>query len=219
VEDERQHDAARESAQRALADATRRVIEEVRSTRASMDDLESARAALEHAAGILAPSRHTGRHAQADLLGGVGRFGETDDPMEYFPYSPVIGPGNPIAPPVVFRFADGVMHGRAVFGAPYCGPPEHVHGGVVAAVFDELLGAVNVAHGLGAMTGTLTIRYRRPVPLYEEIRMEGRPAGVDGRKVYAEGSFWHGDTLLAEAEGIFIQIVGQLRERLRFPGT
>ncbi len=208
-----------EAAQRELADATRRLIAAVRVTRAPVAELDSARDALEQVARLLEPHRHEGSHAQADLLGGIGRFGETDDPMEYFPYSPIIGRGNPLALPVVFEVHDGVVHGRATFTPPFCGPPNHVHGGVVALVFDELLGTVNVANGLGAMTGTLTIRYRRPTPLHQEVRMEGRSTGVDGRKVYAEGKMWHGDLLLAEAVGIFIQVAGDMRDKLRIPGA
>ena len=139
---------------------------------------------------------------QADLLGGLGRFEQTLDPMELFPYSPLIGRGNPLSPPVRFEVKEGVVHGLGRFGAQYCGPPNHVHGGVVAAVMDELLGAVNVVNDLGAMTGTLTVRYRRPTPLFEEIRMEGRTSETQGRKVFAQGKMWHGDDLLAEAEGI-----------------
>lgn len=207
-----------EAAQRDLADATRRLIGEVRVTRAPLAELDSARRALEQAIGLLEPHRHEGNHAQADLLGGLGRFGEAHDPMEYFPYSPIIGRGNPIALPVVFEVRDGVVHGRATFTPPFCGPPNHVHGGVVALVFDELLGTVNVANGLGAMTGTLTIRYRRPTPLHQEVRMEGRSTGVEGRKVFASGSMWHGDVLLAEAEGIFIQVAAGMRDMLRIAG-
>lgn len=211
-------DRAFEAAQRGLADATRRLIGEVRATRAPVAELDAARVALERAINLLEPHRHEGNHAQADLLGGLGRFGETHDPMEYFPYSPIIGRGNPIALPVVFEIRDKVVYGRATFTPPFCGPPNHVHGGVVALVFDELLGTVNVANGLGAMTGTLTIRYRRPTPLNQEVRMEGRSTGVEGRKVFAQGSMWHGDVLLAEAEGIFIQITGGMRDMLRIPG-
>ena len=211
-------DPDEEVTQQSLAEATRRVIAEVRATRAPAETRDQARAHLERAAELLAPYRHEGAHAQADLLGGLGRFGETDDPMAYFPYSPFIGRSNPVSLPVEFRVEDGVVHGRAVFTPPYCGPPNHVHGGVVAAVFDELLGTVNVANDLGAMTGTLTVRYRKPTPLLEEIRMEGRSAGVDGRKVYAEGTMWHGDTLLAEAEGIFIRIAEGTRSRLFVEG-
>jgi acyl-coenzyme A thioesterase PaaI-like protein len=119
---------------------------------------------------------------------------------------------------VEFHVIDGVVHGRAIFTAPFCGPPNHVHGGVIALVFDELLGVVTVANRLGAMTGTLTIRYRRPMPILEEVRMEGRPAGVEGREVFVEGSMWHGETLLAEAEGTFVQVTGDMREKLRIPG-
>ena len=74
-----------------------------------------------------------------------------------------------------------------------------------------LLGTVNVVNQLGAMTGTLTIRYHRPTPLYREIRLEGRTTGTEGRKVFAAGSMWDGEVLLAEAEGIFISIDGDFR--------
>jgi len=69
------------------------------------------------------------------------------------------------------------------------------------------------------MTGTLTVRYRKPTPLLEEIRMEGRPAGVDGRKVYAEGTMWCGETLLAEAEGVFVRVGDWTRDDLFGSGT
>ena len=95
-------DDAQERAQFALAEATRRVIAEVRATRAPVEVLEEARRALEQAAARLEPHRYEGGYAQADLLGGVGRFEQTDDPMEYFPYSPFVGRGNPISLPVEF---------------------------------------------------------------------------------------------------------------------
>jgi len=197
-----------------LAAAARRVIEEVRTTRAPREVLEEATRQLERAIDALAPHAHEGGFAQADLQGGIGLYGQTRDPMELFPYSPLIGRRNPIAPPIEFWMEGDEVRGRAVFRPPYCGPPNHVHGGVVAAVFDELLGVVNVMHGVGAMTGTLTIKYRAPTPLFEEIRMEGRAAGVDGRKVFAEGSLWHGQQLLAEAEGVFILVGPEAHSKL-----
>ena len=60
--------------------------------------------------------------------------------------------------------------------------------------------------GMPAMTGTLTIRYRKPTPLHRELRFEGELEKVDGRKVTAVGRVFDGDTLTAEAEGIFITI-------------
>ena len=44
--------------------------------------------------------------------------------------------------------------------------------------------------------------------------MEGQTAGTDGRKVYARGEMWHGDVLLAESEGTFIQIGDDFRAKM-----
>ena len=130
----------------------------------------------------------------------------TGPPQDFFPTSPVIGFANPIAPPVVVEAADGELRGTAFFDYPYEGPPTCVHGGVIAMVFDELLGAANIAAGCPAMTGTLTIRYRRPTPLRRTLRLEARCVGRSGRKVTTWGGIFDGELLLAEAEGIFIEL-------------
>ncbi|MDG2336019.1 MAG: PaaI family thioesterase [Myxococcota bacterium] len=204
----------RDEEQQALCGQARTLIEALRLSTAPAETLARAGEAVASALALLGPHVHGGPYAQADLLGGLGKFEETTDPMALFPYSPIVGRGNPIAPPVEFRVEEGVVHGRARFGAQYCGPPNHVHGGVVAGVMDELLGVVNVVNGVGAMTGTLKVRYNRPTPLFEEIRMEGQTAGTDGRKVYARGEMWHGDVLLAESEGTFIQIGDDFRAKM-----
>ena len=195
----------------ALNHSTRGLIDTIRKVQAPAKLLDEARAAVDQANELLAPHIYGGPLGQASLEGGSPMFGEIPEIADLFPYSALVGIYNPLAPPLEISVRDGVVYGKVVWGTAFCGPPNHVHGGMVAAAFDELLGAVNVVNRVGAMTGTLTIRYRKPTPLLEEIRMEGRHTGVDGRKVYAEGKMWHGDVLLAEAEGIFIQIAGEFR--------
>ena len=56
------------------------------------------------------------------------------------------------------------------------------------------------------MTGTLTIRYRRPTPLHTELRFEGVCERSEGRKIYTSGQLFAGETLCAEAEGLFISV-------------
>lgn len=133
------------------------------------------------------------------------------DAQEIFPSSPVIGGINPLAPPVrVWREeGDGgvpQLRGHARFTYPYEGPPTCVHGGVIAEVFDEMLGACLVAAGRPGMTGTLTVRYRRPTPLQADIDLVARPTTVDGRKLGAWAGMYHGGELTAEAEGTFIRV-------------
>ena len=81
-------------------------------------------------------------------------------------YSPVYGPGNPVAPPMVATDTpDGRATGRVTLGKPHEGPPGLVHGGVVATLLDHVLARAIRAAGRGGLTATLTVTYRRPVPL------------------------------------------------------
>ena len=48
------------------------------------------------------------------------------------------------------------MTGEAIFSPTYAGPPDSVHGGIIAAVFDEVLSMANVVTGKAGFTGTLT---------------------------------------------------------------
>jgi acyl-coenzyme A thioesterase PaaI-like protein len=196
-----------EAAERLTA-AARRVVDLVRRTSASGEAAEQALAALERAADLLEPHAHPGPWAQRTLSfeGAFTPIGDAPrDFAGFFPYSPLIGPRNPLAPPAEFEIRDGRVHGRVRFGAPYVGPPATVHGGVIAAMFDELLGCANLANEVGGMTGTLRVKYVAPTPIGEELRLEAWVDRVEGRKVFTRGTIHHGDTLSAEAEGVFVQ--------------
>ena len=190
-----------------LTAAARRVVDLVRRTAASGETAQQALAALERACELLEPHAHPGPWAQRTLTWehAFAPISAPRDFTEFFPYSPLIGPRNPLAPPAVFAIRDGRVHGRVRFGAPYVGPPSSVHGGVIAALFDELLGCANIANEVGGMTGTLRVQYRSPTPIGEELRLEAWVERIEGRKIIARGTIHHGDTLTAEAEGVFIQ--------------
>jgi acyl-coenzyme A thioesterase PaaI-like protein len=156
----------------------------------------------------------------ADLAAGAGtdrrirRPPDTDRPtIEYFPTSPIAGILNPIAPPVRLEVVDGEdgtpaeIRATAWFDYPYEGPPSCVHGGVIAATFDEILGAANMVSGNPGMTGTLTVRYRKPTPLRTDLRLEARFLERDGRKIRTWAGMYHGDVLTAEADGLFIEVM------------
>jgi acyl-coenzyme A thioesterase PaaI-like protein len=131
-------------------------------------------------------------------------------PGGFFDRSPIIGLANPLAAPVrleIIEDASGPhVEGSAVFGAAYEGPPGNVHGGIVAAAFDEVLGMAQSLSGQAGFTGTLTIRYRSPTPLYENLRFRGWVERVEGRKIFTAGTCHAGERLTAEAEGIFITV-------------
>jgi len=69
-----------------------------------------------------------------------------------------------------------------------------------------VLGFAQSMTGHPGMTGTLTIRYRKPTPLHRELRFEARVLRVEGRKIFTEGQLYAGDLLTAEAEGLFVSV-------------
>jgi acyl-coenzyme A thioesterase PaaI-like protein len=139
------------------------------------------------------------------------RFQPGGHPQDYFPMSPMIGFANPIAPPVEVWSVRGEsgrreIRGRVTFSDAYEGPPGCVHGGVIAAVFDEVMGAANIITENPGMTGTLTVRYRRPTPLLAPLDMVARLTGTERRKIFTWAGIYHDGALTAEAEGIFVKM-------------
>jgi acyl-coenzyme A thioesterase PaaI-like protein len=175
------------------------------------DDLMEASAQLDKVAGTLeaAAERSKRRRHTPGPSGFPGVH-----PQDHFPTSPMIGYANLLAPPLEVWAVHGrdgqrELRGRVTFDYPYEGPPTCVHGGVIAELFDELLGLSNILAGLGAMTGTLTVRYRRPTPLLAPLEVAARHSRTEGRKIFAWGGLYHEGVLTAEAEGIFILVEPQ----------
>jgi hypothetical protein len=105
---------------------------------------------------------------------------------------------NPVAPPFSYERSDDGVVGRGAFGLAAEGPPGCVHGGWVALLF------ANNTAGLAAMTGRLTVRYRQPTPLHTDITLAARVERVDGRRITTVGTMRIGDTVTAEAGGLFV---------------
>ena len=91
---------------------------------------------------------------------------------------------------------------------------------MIAGIYDELLASANLAIKAGGPTGTLTVRYRRPTPLYSLLRFEGWVEGMDERKVYTKGHCLAGDQVVSEAEAIFVKFsAGRQPTGWQPPGT
>ena len=195
---------------RRLADAMRLVIERLVPSNAPEDELRAAADGLERYAERLREHPRLKRalgHAESANAGDVGAF---------FDQSPMIGLANPLAPPItVAKSGPRSAVASATFGSAYEGPPGSVHGGYVAAAFDEVLGFVQSLGGNPGFTGTLTVKYRTPTPLHTELRFEGEILRSQGRKTFTRASVRAGDVLCAEAEAVFISALPEKLEALR----
>jgi acyl-coenzyme A thioesterase PaaI-like protein len=185
---------------RRLADGVRGVLHRLVQTSAPLPLITAAADALERLAAGLE------EHQNASSYEGFSEAANAGEPFAFFEHSPMLGAANPLAPPIELWLEGEELVGRATFGAAYEGPPGCVHGGYVAAAFDEVLGSTQSLSGAPGMTARLTVHYRSPTPLHTELRFVGRLEQVDGRKIHTTGQLWAGKVLCAEAEGLFISI-------------
>jgi acyl-coenzyme A thioesterase PaaI-like protein len=118
--------------------------------------------------------------------------------------SPVSGHVNPVAVPLHFEYFDDRVIARATFGRQFEGPAGGVHGGIVAAAFDEILGVAQMLSGYAGYTASLTLDYRNITPTQTEVVHEAAVKELDGRKLRMWARSTAGDKLLVEAEALFI---------------
>jgi acyl-coenzyme A thioesterase PaaI-like protein len=116
----------------------------------------------------------------------------------------VVGLRNPVAPPLEMRHSpEGRAWADFTLGAAYEGPPGLVHGGVSALVLDQVLGEAAGAGGAPGMTGTLTIRYRRPTRL-GRLHADAQVDRTEGWKTHVVGSISDAEGVTVEAEAVFV---------------
>jgi len=118
----------------------------------------------------------------------------------------VAGPANPTSVDIRSRLvADGV-EAEVTFGPAFEGAPGRVHGGMVAAVFDDLLGGAMAQTQAIGFTGRLTVHYRAPVPIETLVRFRLSTGAREGRKLHVHGDARIGDRVLASADALMILV-------------
>lgn len=193
-----------------LATACRMIISELASSTAQSQAFAHARDLVKEAVAILAAAGH-GRVYD----GGEGSLAEYQDHI-FIDHSPLVGPLNPLAPPISIGLDGTSVVGEATFGPAYEGPPGCVHGGYVAAAFDEVLGLAQAMSGKPGLTARLTVNFRSPTPLLQPLRFIGGIEHIDGRKIFTKGEMRTvaDDRLCAEAEALFISMNSEFFQRM-----
>jgi acyl-coenzyme A thioesterase PaaI-like protein len=112
----------------------------------------------------------------------------------------VVGGANPFSVDVETTIDGEVAVARVVFGAAFEGAPGRVHGGMVAAVLDDLAGYALAFAGSPGFTGTLEVVYRAPVPIEREVEFRTWVLGREGRKLFVEAEARLDERVLATAK-------------------
>ncbi len=87
------------------------------------------------------------------------------------------------------------------------GPPGHIHGGIIATLFDEAMSKLSRPLNVLAMTRHMEVDYLRPAPLYTPLTLTSTHLRREGRKLFHSASLVAPDgRLLATAKGLFLAI-------------
>lgn len=166
--------------------------EDIRALTAATLELNKAMAGL-HSDGAMLPV-----YQPRDLSGGIEWM---------MPFSPVSGPCNPVAPRVCMYRQEDRLVADVCFGVLHEGPPGTVHGGVLAAVYDQLFANANLINKTGGYTASLTIDFRRPSLLGTALRFSCWIERMEGRKVWIHGECVDDQgEVLTTARAMFIHI-------------
>jgi acyl-coenzyme A thioesterase PaaI-like protein len=59
---------------------------------------------------------------------------------------------------------------------------------------------------LHCVTGNLNVDYLAPTPIDGPVRLEAHASGIEGRKIYVEGTLSAKGNITAKATGLFIKV-------------
>lgn len=193
-------------AKRRVANAIKQLGEALVTSSPSIEEMHSIADKLESAAGDFeAAPRIFGRWHWSES-GEHGNIGQISHEL-----NPLSGWSNPHAPPVRGWIDGDRAYATCRCGWDYEGPPDSVHGGFVAAIFDQFLGMAQMIGGQPGMTGYLHIDYHNRTPLNIDLKMEGWLVRTEGRKTIMRGEMYADGTMTASCEGLFVQPKGGIK--------
>ena len=125
---------------------------------------------------------------------------------------PVSGRSSPWGLDIVVRRDGDEAVATCTLRAGHEGAPGRSHGGIVAALFDDVYGFVLTLLAQPGFTGEIGVRYEAGVPIGRELECRVRMAERDGRKLRMTGELTDAGNVVARSWATFITVdVEQMR--------
>ena len=126
--------------------------------------------------------------------------------MEHFPDCVVSGSANPMGAAIRVHREGEEAVAHVHLGPAFEGAPGRAHGGVVAALFDDVMGYVLAILETPAFTGELKVRYSAPTPVGVDLVFRARLRERSGRRLIIDAEAVHDGKTICTSEGLFITI-------------
>lgn len=195
------HSSANKEQRAALADITKtlsHMIEQSITANGSAQELAKVNQMLEEASAAL------------NSLNQDKRLVEYYNPKQQnnlndvLPYSPISGGYNPVAVPIVFSRVGEKTIGEVICGRAYEGPKNSVHGGVISAIYDQLMAIASMMSDQAGPTAYLHVDYKGMTPLFKPLLFEAWIGEVKGRKITVQAHCLHDGKVVSTAHALFI---------------
>ncbi len=115
---------------------------------------------------------------------------------------------------------DGSLVGKVLFGPGTQGPPDHAHGGSMAALLDEAMGGAAWLAGHPVVAAQLDITFRTMLPLGTRCVVTARVLEASGRKIKTTAELRSADDqqIFCTGEAVFVILDHQKIEQLSKKG-
>ena len=116
---------------------------------------------------------------------------------------------------IKFFFDGDQVNARVTAERAYEGYRNIYHGGILSTVLDEVMIKAILAEGIFAVTAELTVKFKEPVQIGDNLTFRGRVVARKGRLFFTEGEVIGRDGLVyATAAGKYIRAREELKARL-----
>jgi len=130
----------------------------------------------------------------------------------------ICGTQNPIGLKIIFETDGECVWAQLTPRDEHQGYPGVLHGGITFALLDEVIGraAMELDNSPWMMTAKAEMRFRRRVPLGEELTLMGKLTRVRSRTVEGYGEIRLSDGSVAvEAKALYIRVPESLAEQMK----
>jgi uncharacterized protein (TIGR00369 family) len=109
----------------------------------------------------------------------------------------------------------GTAWTELTLGPDFVGWSDKAHGGILAALLDELMGWALFEHDCWGVTAEMTVRYLRPVDVTRPLRIEGEVVEAGRRLFRTRGRILDDGELMATAEARYVAAPAERKAALR----
>lgn len=121
-------------------------------------------------------------------------------------HCPVCGPANPHSLGLAVRRAGDEVVGEVTLQSHHAGYPGRAHGGIVAALFDDITAYAARLSGEACLGVDLQVSYRAAFPIARPVELSAAIESRQGRRIYVRAAAVDAGVTIAECRAVKLAI-------------